>query len=228
MKEALLLETIYLILLIIPTLFIYLKTRKLYKFSGYKGINYYSKAFLFLSIGFIIRYIVMISKILQNNFQTIQEFNIITIIMEFFLIVPGLFLLYSMIWQRFEKSHYSHKFTISQLIIYFIALSIALIDMYLGNFIFMYTSQILIFFIASIISYNKYLKNKNNFLQLYFISMILFLFIWIINLIAQFTIDIIPILRVYTYLFTTATCFTLLYITINLLKEKNEKKTRKV
>jgi hypothetical protein len=220
MKETLILETFYLFLILIPTLLVYFKTRKIYNFSKYKGIKYYSIAFLFLSLAFLVRYTVMISKILNNDLQTIQEFNLMTLTMETLLILPGLFLLYSMIWQKFEKSHYSHRHTIPQIVIYLIALTIGIIDTILGNFIFMYTSQILIFSIAALISFKKYLKNKNNFQQIYFISMILFLFVWIINLIAQFTIDTLPILRIYTYLFTTAACFMLLYLTISLTREK--------
>ena len=220
MLQIIIIETIYLLLIVIPSMTVFFRTRSLYRFSSYKGLMYYSSAFLFLSLGFLIRYLIMLSRIFEGNLDTIKDFGAHTLIMEFFLILPGFFLLYSMIWHRFEKHHYSSRHTIAQLIIYTLAIIIAASDTSIRSFYLMYASQIAVFLIASIISLKKYLKNKNNFLQLHFIAMIMFLIVWSINLIAQQTIDIIPMMRLYAYLATVAGCMILLHITLKLTSDR--------
>jgi hypothetical protein len=223
MKNILIIETIYLLLITIPSFIIFLKTRNLYEFSKYKGLRYYSNAFFFLAIGFLTRYIVMILKVLQGNFLTIQTFDILTLIMELFLILPGFFLFYSLFWQRFEKKHYSKRTflncNIFSFTIYLIAIILALADMMIRSFTFMYYSQIIIFSIASIIALRKYLSKKNNYRQLYLIGLVLFLIVWIINLVAQNLIDTIPSMRFYAYLFTISAVMILFYVNMKLTKD---------
>lgn len=220
MENIIIIETIYMLVLALVSFLIYFYSRKPYKFSGYKGLRYYSSAFLFLGIGFIFRYIVIMSRLFKGNLGTIDSFNIVTLIMEFFLVLPGLFFLYSMIWRKFEKDFYSLKRPIAQYFIYIIALAISVIDMFMQSFYVMYASQIIVFGLACVISLKKYIKKKNNFIQLYFIGMVLFLIVWVINLIAQYTIDSFPIMRFYAYLFTVFACFMLLYITFKLTRGK--------
>lgn len=217
MESLILLETVYMICIVFMSFTIFLQARKLYSFSRYKGLSYFSLAFLFLAIGFLARYFVMFLKLINGNMSTIQSFDIFTLIMEFFIIVPGLFLAYSQVWQRFEKDHYAPGIT-THIFIYLIAFSIALTDFLIEAFYSMYLSQIMLFFIASVLSYRKYVRNRNNYSQLYFISMVLFFILWVINMIAQYTINIVPIIRLYTYLLTVSVCFILFYITVSLTR----------
>lgn len=215
-----LVETLYLFLLLIPSFIIFFKSREIYNFSRYKGLKYYSLAFLYISIGFLIRYVVMLTKLFEGKVGTITHLNIFVLIMEFFIVLPGFFLLYSLIWQNFEKKHFSSKITFPQYLIYFLAFLTAFADFIMQNLFMMYITQIILFLFATIIALNKYVKKKNNYLQLFFISMFLFFVAWTINFIAQYTIDQVPIMRFYAYIITFSVCFILLYMTLKLIGKK--------
>lgn len=219
MIDILLIETIYMLLLVIPSMIIYLKARNVYKFSNHKGIKYFSDAFKFLAIGFLIRYIIMIMKLIQNDFSTIKNFDIFTLMMEISLMMTGFLLLYSMTWKRFNHLNIFKKINFPIISIYVLAFIFAFIDLIIKAFYMMYISQIFVFSIASIISYKNFNKKKTSIKQLYFISMILFFIVWTINLIAQYTIDIIPTIRLYAYLFTFSGSFIILYVTLKLTSD---------
>lgn len=220
MENILLIETIYLAVIVFCTLAIFFKARKLYSFSSYIGLKYYSSAFLYLALGFSARYLVMLIKISKGDPGVIADFGISTLVMGFFLVLPGLFLFYSMIWKRFEKEHYSGKLRLNELLIYLIAFAIAYIDTIIQGFLLMYLSQITLFAALSFISIKRYSKHKNNYLQLFSISMALFLLVWIFNLIGQYLISLIPTLRIYVYLLTLSACIILFSITIKLDSDK--------
>ncbi len=219
MLEIIIIETIYLMLVAAPCLFIFYRISRIYNFSSYRGLRYFSLAFLYLAFGFFIRYFVMLAKIFQGNMLTISSFGTLTLLMEYFLVLPGLLFLYSLVWQRFEKNKYSVSFSLFQSMIYVIAFLIALLDMLMNRFLVMYSSQIALFTVSAAICLARYRKNKNNAMRMYFISMVLFLIVWIINLIAQYTIDIMPIIRLYAYLFTVSACAVFLYMTIKLTRD---------
>ena len=218
----------YFFLILFCSLIIFYKIRKIYSFSKYKGLRYFANGFLFLAIAFCVRFTVMLMKILEDNniTGTINEFNFFIIATEFTMVLPGLFFGYSLLWKKFEKEHYGLGI-MTQIPIYILALTIALIDYFLKTLNTMYISQIILFFSISVILYYrlKQKENKNNkFMLTFFVSMILFFFIWILNFIAQYTINFAPMMRIYTYILTTITCFVMLYLIINLTK--NHKKSR--
>lgn len=214
-------ETIYTLLIAITSLLVFFKTRKVYNFSNYKGLRYFSNAFLFIAVGFLLRYIIMLQKILSGELLgTIQQTNLLLILMQFCLILPGMFLLYSLIWKKFENTKYSKKpLNKPVTVIYAVSLIFAISDFLLQSFLFMYISQIFLFLIASIIAYKNYEKTKQQLKQFYFISMVLFLIAMTINLIAQYTIDSFPLMRIYTYIITVVVLFLFLYITNKLTKK---------
>lgn len=212
MLEIIAIETVYLLLVVFPAFFIFNRTRKLFSFSSYKGIRYISSAFLYLAVGFILRFIVMLSK---NSLGTIKTFGLLTLLMEFFLIMPGLLLLYSLVWQGFERSLFSRR-SIALVLLHLIAAVIAVADWYLGSLILLYSSQIIAFAVASVLSFQRYTRKRNNFMQMYFMAMVLFWLVWVINLIAQYTIDMIPAMRLYAYGFTVAGLLMFFYMTIKL------------
>ena len=220
MIETLILETLYLILIAGPSLYIFFKVQDLHRFSGYKGLYYFSRAFLFLAAGFVFRFVIMITKYIQGDLSTIKTFDIMTFLMEWFLIMVGLLLLYTLVWKHFEKKHVAYNWRGFPITVASIAALIALADILTQNFYFMYISQIIVFGTASVISLSKYLKKKNNFLQLYFISMILFLIVWIFNFIAQYTIDDFPIMRLYAYLLTVSACLVIMYVVNQLTRRQ--------
>lgn len=214
------LETIYALLVILPSLLIFSKTRKLFRFSNYKGIKYFSNAFLFFAIGFILRYFVVLNKIISGNLlATIQSFDLLLIAMEFFMIVPGMFLLYALVWKNFEHLLYSKKpVNLAIFLMYFVALLLAVLDYVFSTFLFLFVSQIILFSVASVIAYTNYRVKRQYFKQFYFISMFLFLVMVVVNLIAQYTINNFPIMRFYVYVITVVVVFLFLHITNKLTK----------
>ncbi len=215
-------ETLYAVLVIVPSLIIFYKTRKLYNFSGYKGLGYFSSAFLFISLGFLLRYIIILNKTLAGDpFGTIKNFDVLVAGMEFFIVLTGMFLLYSIVWRRFETSKYSGRIINAPvLFLYLLALVITILDFILETFILLYSSQIILFGAASIITYRNYRRKRLYSRQFMFISMFLFLIVMVINFFAKITIDQYPIIRFYAYLITVVAVFIFLYITNKLTGEK--------
>ncbi len=217
-------ETLYTLAVVLPALAVFFKTKSLYNFSGYKGLKYFSLAFLFIVTGFILRFFIMLGKVSSGNvISTIDQFDLLLLGMIFFLTAGGLLLFYSLVWKRFERRSYESKPINNTLVmVYSISILIAVFDFLNQSFVAYYSSQIIVFLTASIISYNSYVKDKKKFKQFYFISMVLFLIAMIINLIAQYTIDSYPYIRFYTYILTAIIMFIFYYVTKQLLLQKQD------
>jgi hypothetical protein len=113
----------------------------------------------------------------------------VQIIFEYFLVMAGFFLLYSLVWRRFEKpneEYFSSLFNIKIAAFHLMALIIAVLDNTWRTYYFMFLSQIVIFFYASIVSFANFRKNTNkqNFKRFYFIAMLLGFAAWTLNLLA--------------------------------------------
>jgi len=156
---------------------IVLKTHRLFKLSDHQGIRYFRNAFFFYGLAFASRYFLLF---ISSPFLKIA--------FEFFLIMGGFSLIYSLLWKRLDgkKINISSLLNFRILIFYLFAIIIAYLDFIWQIYYFMFFSQIIVFIVASIISYDNFNKNKNknNFLKFYFISMILSLMAWILNFIA--------------------------------------------
>lgn len=157
---------------------IVLRTNKLFRLSYHQGIRYFRNAFFFYGLAFIFRYLFSIIA----NFAT-------RIIFEFFIIMAGFFLLYSLIWKRFENSEkpsYSSLFNLRINLFYLFTIILVAMDYLWANYYFMFGSQMIIFAYASTISYMNYRKNKQKeFARLYFIFIFLNLITWIANFITS-------------------------------------------
>jgi len=165
---------LYSAVIVFICLIIVIKTNRLFKVSLHQGIRYFRNAFFFYGIGFALRSLV--AKL---------DFILIKSVFEFFMIMAGFFLLYSLVWKRFEiqKPSYSSLFNSKIIIFYILAVIIAILD-YLWNWYnFMFISQIILFAFASIISYRNYTNRKGGFLKLYFTVMILSFLAWSLNFI---------------------------------------------
>lgn len=210
LNQILLMETVYALLVVVSCLLIFFRTRKIYLFSRHKGVRYFSYAFLFLAIGFMIRYSVMMTKLWQGNLmETINQFGLMTAAMEFFMILPGFFLLTSLNWKKFDK--YFYGFVLA-------AFFIAVADLIFQSMLLMYLSQVTVFFFAALLSYDKSRK-RGKYMKLFSVSIILFLIVWLVNMIAQYTIGSFPMVRIYTYAITLVACFIFVYITMKLTKD---------
>jgi len=158
---------------------IVLKSDRLFRLSFHQGIRYFRNAFLFYGLAFVTRY--FISPFLPEPPQIILK-----ALFEYFLVMAGFFLLYSLLWKKIESTgtdYVSSLFNKKLLIFYFMAFVIIVLDYLWNSYYFLFSSQIILFIFASIISFSNYIKNgkKGNFLKFYFIAMILNFFAWILN-----------------------------------------------
>ena len=165
----------YSLIIVIICLIIVIKTNRLFRLSEHQGIRYFRNAFLFYGAAFISRY-----------FLWFFFYPLAKIGFEFFLIMAGFFLLYSLLWKRIEtKPSDSSLFNARIFIFYILALVIATLDYLWSSYYFIFFSQIIVFIFISSISYVNYKKSKKkSFLKLYFIAMLMSLIAWILNFIA--------------------------------------------
>ena len=172
-----LIKIIYALAIMFICAFIVLKTDRLFQLSLHRGIRYFRNAFFFYGVAFILRY----SLVYNSYFFLVKAF------FQFFIIMAGFFLLYSLLWKNFETSKGSRSSFFNPIIFvfYMITLIIIFLDYLWGIYYFMFFSQIILFGLASIISCRNYKKNgkKHKFLKLYFIIMILSFFAWVFNFI---------------------------------------------
>ncbi|VVB83725.1 Uncharacterised protein [uncultured archaeon] len=179
------LEVLYAFVISAICMAIVFKTDKLYKISLHKGIRYFRNVFFFYGIAFIARYIFGVLS--DSAFEYVLFAKVA---FEYFIVMAGFFLLYSLIWRKFEsqKTHYfTSLFNSKVAIFHLMALIIAVLDVLWGAYDFMFYSQIIVFVFASIISYNNYIKNgkERKFLKFSFLAMILGLSAWILNLVTE-------------------------------------------
>jgi hypothetical protein len=156
---------------------IVLKTDKLFRLSLHQGIRYFRNAFFFYGLAFILRYMLAIVDI-----NTV----IIRAVFEFFVVIAGFSLLYSLLWKKldYSKKSFSSIFNSKMGIFYMFTIIIVFLDYLWCNYYFMFISQILLFGIASIISGSNYnrMAKKQGFFKMYFIIILLNFFAWAFNL----------------------------------------------
>ncbi|MCL5018774.1 MAG: hypothetical protein M1416_03365 [Candidatus Pacearchaeota archaeon] len=177
-----LLEALYTLIITSICMIIVLKTDRFFKLSLHNGIRYFRNAFLFFGIGFLVRYILG----LFSDFS-ITNADIIKVIFEYFMIMAGFFLFYSLVWKKFaSKNEYSSMFNSKITLFNIMAIVLALLDEVWNTYNFMFFSQIIIFSYTSVISLINYLKKseKFKFLKFYFIGMLLVFAAWILNFLA--------------------------------------------
>lgn len=174
-----LIKTLYGFLISLICLIIVLKTDRLFRLSMHQGIRNFRNAFFFFGLAFFSRYLLGIFF----NFTHLE-----IIFFEFFLIVGGFFLLHSLIWRKFksiEQSYFSSLFSPVTILFYLMASILVLLDYLQTSYLFLFLSQIILFLLASILSFKNYQNNFNKpFPKFYFLAMILSLSAWILNAIA--------------------------------------------
>lgn len=180
------LKIIYSIIIIIICSIIVIKTDRLFSLSFHQGIRYFRNAFFFFGIAFIFRTIIGLDSF--AFFLNINNFFIIKAAFEFFTIMAGFFLLYSLIWKKFEPFHHPHSSIFNPRINLFYLMTVILIflDYIWKTYFFMFFSQIILFFFALIISFLNFKEggDKHKFLKFYMIAMLLSFLAWILNAIA--------------------------------------------
>jgi len=168
---------------------IVIKTNRLFQLSLYQGIRYLRNAFFFYGIAFIVRYI--LGAVYFKDYILLNSY-LMEGIFEFFLVMGGFFLLYSLLWKKLEKGgSFSSLFNLRMMIFYIMAFVIVFLDYLWGTYSFMFFSQIILFSYASMISYVNYKEKgrKGKFLKFYFIAMVLSLVAWILNALLVLYLD---------------------------------------
>ena len=164
-------------------LIIVLKTDRLFKISYHQGIRYFRNAFFFYGIAFVLRYLL----------NEPPYYNLTKAVFQFFLIMGGFFLLYSLLWKKFETRGGSKSsfFNSRIFIFYFLTIIIILFDYLWATYNFTFFSQIILFALASMISFKNYKERgkEHGFLKLYFAVMILSFFAWAFNFIFSHFFD---------------------------------------
>ena len=177
-------KLIYGLLIGLICFIIVLRVDKLFRLSLHQGIRYFRNAFFFYGLAFIVRYVfgaLIFYELIIGKYSLV-----VTIIFKYFLIMAGFFLLYSLLWKKLEitnKNYYSSLFNPKITIFYIMALVIVFLDYFWQTHYFIFISQIILFTIASGISYLNYNRGKqeHKFLKFYFVAMILALAAWIFN-----------------------------------------------
>jgi hypothetical protein len=173
------LELFYALIISSICLIIFFKADRFFKLSSHRGIKYFRNAFLFYCVAFIARYIFGIFSDLSWTYS-----EILRVSFEYFIIMAGFFLLYSLIWKKIESSKKTSSLLNGRIFIFhLIALILAILDGLWQTYDFMFFSQMFIFFCASIIALSNSIKDGKNhkFLGSYFIAMLLGLTAWVLN-----------------------------------------------
>lgn len=176
------LEIVYALIISLICSVIVFRIDRFYKLSLHQGIRYFRNAFFFYGIAFIARYVLGLFSDLTINYLYVMQ-----VIFEYFLVMAGFFLFYSLMWKKIElpKEHYkSSLFNMHIAVFHIMAIVIAVFDSLWHTYDFMFFSQIIIFLYASMISYTNYKRNgkQRKFLKFYFIAMLLILIAWFLNL----------------------------------------------
>ena len=179
------LELLYALAISLICGIIVVRTDRFYRLSMHQGIRYFRNAFLFYGIGFLIRYFFGVFTDLNLDY-----YYVLKPLFEYFFVMAGFFLLYSLIWRRFESAkekYFSSLFNAKILIFHVMAVLIAVIDVLWQTYYFMFISQILIFLFVSILSFVHFRrdKGKHRFPGFYFFITLIGLAGWVLNFLAE-------------------------------------------
>jgi len=181
-----LLKLFYGLFIGIICLIIVLRSDKIFRLSLHQGVRYFRNAFLFFGIAFAVRYFV--GFIIYQGYVPAEIFSYSKMVFEFFIIMAGFFIFYSLIWKQVERSSepfFSSILNPCILIFYLMTIIFITLDSIWGGYTAMFFSQIFLFTFAAGISFTKFLeKRRRKFLKFYFTAMALTLIAWTINALA--------------------------------------------
>lgn len=178
------LELFYALIISSICMAIVLTADRFYKLSLHQGIRYFRNAFFFYGVAFIVRYTFGIFSDFSINYSYVLRG-----LFEYFIVMAGFFLFYSLVWKKFEplkEKDTSSLFNLKMIIFHLMAVIITVLDILWNTYYSMFSSQIIIFFYALIISYLNYRRNgrQHKFLKFYFIAMLLSFTAWLLNFLA--------------------------------------------
>ncbi len=198
------------------SLFIYFKAIKLHSLSNYKGFKIFGIAFLYFAIAYLLNFILVLMDFLLN-FYNYQILGFLLFLVFYYSIsMAGLMLVYSLVWKEFEKK--DTKLANNKiLLLNIIGIIIGAGSIYDEGVMFLIILSLLSY--AIILSYTNYKKiritgKKNDFSQLYFITMVLAFIAYLSN----FLVGFFPLIRIYVSLITTGIFLIFLYGVLKVTK----------
>ena len=202
-------KALYAALIVLICLVIVLRSHKLFKLSSHPGIRYFRNAFFFFGLGFASRYFL---KFFLDN-STLHPYSFIPIILfNFFVVMAGFFLLYSLIWKKVDNtSPRSSLFNTKISLFYLFALIIVMLDYLWNMYTLMFISQIIVFIFASSIGFANTRKKKNTTSNLFFVAMLLSLLAWVLNSLAVLFFEWNTVVIVNVYMLNTIFFLLFLY-----------------
>jgi hypothetical protein len=178
-------EILYSFIIIICSLMIYFGTKELYELSSHKGIKYFRMAFLFFASAYFFRSFIKLILfyfnvkgifLIPSNLLNPFMGQITLILFMYFSTMAIFYLLYSVIYKKWNYENKIYLFHIFAIIVAMFSVVSRNPYSYLGLNIFL----LLFVFAAAYISY-KTQKRKTKGHNLYLIYLLL-LFFWILNI----------------------------------------------
>jgi len=206
------LEIIYSFVIIICSLMIYFGTKELYQLSSHKGINYFRRAFLFFAIAYFFRNFIKfilfyfnIARIIEISPKTagILLGHTTLFIFVYFSSMAIFYLLYSVMWKRWNNSNKVYLFHILAVIISFISI------LFPSPFIHL-TINLGLLVLVIIIVYISRKNQKKNKSKLYFIYLLLMIF-WILNVLDILVPEFLRTYQIIIYLASIGIFLLILY-----------------
>lgn len=206
-------KIIYASLILLICTLIFFRSHKLLKLSSHAGIRYFRNAFLFFALAFVSRYFLV---------YAFGSFIAVKIIFEFSILMAGFFLLYSLIWKKFSAyEKFSSLLNPLITIFYLISIVVIVLDYFLATGMLVFFIQIVIFLIASILSFSNYKKDNyaHKFPKFYFITMLIGLFAWILNTLSILVFSSENIVLINIYLFNAVFFLIFLYGVVKITRK---------
>ena len=207
-----LIELLYALLVIIPSLWVFARTWRVYRFSHRESVKWFSLSFAAFAVAFAVRYAAMLYLINKgaDPLATVSEVILPFFAMEFFAALPGFLLVYSL--TRKEVGH------VRPWIIITLAGIIAAADIATQSFLFLYASQVILMSVGTYVAFQRYHQRPSLFRRALSWTMTVLLVVWIANAIGQYAIDGLPWLRVPVYALTVIGVWSFLLIVSGLLR----------
>ncbi len=208
-------ELVYSFIIIICSMMIYFSTKEIDKLTSYKGIKYFRLSFLFFAFAYFFRYFIKFF-LFSFNLNGILEFSpmfigaISLFVFLYFSIMAILFLLYSLMWKRWNHGNLTITiFNVFALILAFISTFVQ------GVFSYLITNLILLVIILAIllIAYKDSKKNpktKSRSKNPFIIYLLLSIF-WILNVIDILMPKFLSIYQLIIYLISVLLFMIILY-----------------
>lgn len=177
-------ELIYSLIIVILCLFIYFKTKNLYKITKHKGIKYFRNTFLFFTLGFGFRLFTIIQtlyNVLNQVRVPMHMYGLHLVLLSFLSIMTILSIMMSILWKKIDVSDNT---------LYVIAFILSLIFVVFKLPFVLLIIQLIIF--ASVVVVSIILHKDRKFKKLHITYILLFL-IWIVNLFTAVSPAIVPI-----------------------------------